>query len=96
MKKVILLTSIIMFSATSWAKTGAQVYTQACQMCHAAGIAGAPKTGDKKAWKARLDKGTSALLTSIKKGKGAMPPGAMCPTCSDTEYKAAIKYMSKK
>lgn len=68
------------------------IYTQACAVCHAAGIAGAPKLGDKAAWGPRLAQGDQALLASVINGKGAMPPrgGAQA---SDAELKAAVDYM---
>jgi cytochrome c5 len=54
------------------AKTGEQVYTAQCGVCHAAGVAGAPKIGDTAAWAARIKTGYDALLASALKGKGAM------------------------
>lgn len=54
------------------AKTGAQVYAAQCGVCHTAGVAGAPKTGDNAAWAPRIKTGYEALLTSALKGKGAM------------------------
>nr|WP_231969337.1 c-type cytochrome [Polynucleobacter necessarius] len=49
--------------------------------CHASGAAGAPKFGDAGAWSSRLDKGYDGLLTSVLKGKGAMPAcGGASPT----------------
>lgn len=53
-------------------KTGEEVYKAQCTTCHAAGLAGAPKTGDVGAWAARIKTGYDALLTSALKGKGAM------------------------
>lgn len=53
-------------------KTGAQVYQVQCSACHATGVAGAPKAGDKAAWGPRLATGFEALLNSALKGKGAM------------------------
>ena len=50
------------------------VYAQACATCHAAGIAGAPKVGDKAAWAPRIAQGIDVLTTNVIKGKGAMPP----------------------
>ncbi|MCV5950370.1 c-type cytochrome, partial [Escherichia coli] len=50
------------------------LYQQACAVCHAAGVAGAPKLGDKAAWGARLASGVDGLTASVIKGKGAMPP----------------------
>ena len=71
---------------------GQAVYQQACVACHAAGVAGAPKLGDKAAWAPRLAQGVPALVNSVLKGKGAMPPkgGSAAP---DGDIKAAVEYM---
>lgn len=37
----------------------------------------------------------NALIAIVKKGLNAMPPGGMCPKCSDEEYKHAIEFMMK-
>jgi cytochrome c5 len=52
--------------------SGEEVYAAQCAACHAAGIAGAPKMGDKDAWAPRIATGFSALLTSSLNGKGNM------------------------
>ncbi len=36
------------------------------------------------------------LVQTAQKGKGAMPPGAMCPNCSAKDYQAAIAFMMSK
>jgi cytochrome c5 len=74
------------------AGAGEAVYKQACTVCHAAGIAGAPKSGDKAAWGARVGSGVDALTASVLKGKGAMPPRGGS-AASDAEIKAAVEYM---
>ena len=53
-------------------KSGEEVYKAQCTACHAAGLAGSPKTGDVNAWAVRIKTGYDALLTSALKGKGAM------------------------
>jgi len=70
------------------------LYTQMCQTCHAAGLAGAPKLGDKAAWSARLAaaKDIDGLTASAIKGKGAMPPKGGS-NASDAEIKAVVTYM---
>ncbi len=68
------------------------LYTQVCQVCHAAGLAGAPKLGDKAAWAARLAQGIDGLTASAIKGKGAMPPKGGS-AASDAEIKAVVTYM---
>jgi len=70
-------------------------YNKACVACHGTGAAGAPKKGDKAAWAPRLKKGEAALLKSVKNGFKAMPAKGLCMDCSDADYKALIKYMSK-
>jgi cytochrome c5 len=68
------------------------LYAQACQVCHAAGVAGAPKLGDKAAWSPRLALGLDGLTASVIKGKGAMPPKGGS-TASDDDIKATVAYM---
>mgnify|MGYP000052112267 FL=1 len=52
--------------------TGQAVYQAQCTACHAAGLIGAPKSGDAAAWGPRLTKGYDTLLTHALKGFGAM------------------------
>jgi cytochrome c5 len=70
------------------------LYTQLCQTCHATGVAGAPKLGDKAAWAPRIaDAKTIDGLTAIAiKGKGAMPPKGGS-NASDADIKAVVTYM---
>jgi cytochrome c5 len=69
------------------------LYTQSCAVCHAAGVAGAPKLGDKAAWSPRLAAGVDGLSASAIKGKGAMPPKGGAAAASDAEIKAVVTYM---
>ena len=77
-------------------QTGEQVYKAVCSSCHETGAAGAPKFGDAGAWSARLGKGYDGLLTSVLKGKGAMPArGGASPTdVSDYELGRAVVYLA--
>ncbi len=68
------------------------LYSQLCQTCHVAGLAGAPKLGDKAAWAPRLAQGVDGLTASAIKGKGAMPPKGGS-AASDAEIKAVVAYM---
>lgn len=52
--------------------SGKQVYEAQCAACHVAGIAGAPRHSDLKAWKPRIASGLTALVQATLKGKGAM------------------------
>lgn len=72
---------------------GAKVYASGCNVCHAAGVAGAPKFGDKAAWTPRLAQGLDALTGSVIKGKGAMPPRGTVANASDADLRAAVEHM---
>lgn len=72
---------------------GESIYKQSCAVCHAAGVAGAPKLTDKAAWAPRIAKGTEALYASSIKGKGAMPAKGGNPSLADADVKAAVDYM---
>ena len=72
---------------------GKKVYDAVCMVCHAAGVAGAPKFGDKPGWAPRLQAGIEALHSAALKGKGAMPPKGGSANLSDAEVTAAVDYM---
>lgn len=74
------------------ADAGKKIYDSACMACHAAGVAGAPKFGDKAGWAPRLKKGADTLHASAIKGLNAMPPKGGS-SASDAEIKAAVDYM---
>ncbi len=75
------------------AAEGQKVYQQACFACHGTGAAGAPKLGDKAAWKPRIAQGKEVLYKSAIEGKGAMPPKGGRADLSDADVKAAVDYM---
>ena len=79
--------------AASAGGAGEALYKQACQVCHAAGVAGAPKFGDKADWAPRLKMGVDALFASAVKGKNAMPPRGSS-NASDADLRAAVEYMA--
>jgi cytochrome c5 len=74
-------------------KTGEEVYNTSCMACHSTGVSGAPKSGDKAAWKPRIAQGADTLHTHAITGIRAMPPKGTCAACSDDEVKAAVDYM---
>ncbi len=80
-------------AAAAGSGAGEALYKQACQVCHAAGVAGAPKFGDKAAWAPRIQQGTEAMYTIALHGKGAMPARGGT-TASDADIKAAVDYMA--
>jgi cytochrome c5 len=75
------------------AGSGKSTYDTVCQVCHGAGVAGAPKFGDKAAWAPRIKQGVEVLHANAIKGKGAMPPKGGNPSLADADVKAAVDYM---
>ena len=73
---------------------GKKTYDATCSVCHGAGIAGAPKFGDKAAWAPRLKAGIDTLYASAIKGKAGMPAKGGNPSLSDADVKAAVDYMA--
>ncbi len=73
---------------------GKSIYDASCVACHGAGVAGAPKAGDKAAWAPRLKTGMDALYASALKGKGAMPPKGGNASLADADIKAAVDYLT--
>ena len=76
-------------------RSGEQMYKTTCIACHEAGVANAPKLGDKAAWAPRLALGLDGLLKSAIAGKNAMPTRAGSDA-NDTELARAIVYMANK
>ncbi|MFV2060743.1 MAG: cytochrome c5 family protein [Gammaproteobacteria bacterium] len=73
--------------------SGDKIYKSACFACHGTGAAGAPKLGDKAAWKARIAQGMSTLVSHALKGFKGMPAKGGRADLSDEAVKAAIKHM---
>lgn len=77
---------------------GKHIFDTVCFACHATGVAGAPKLGDKAAWAPRIAKGMDtlhqhALKGFIGEGSGLMPPKGGRMDLSDDQVKAAVDYM---
>jgi len=75
---------------------GKVVYEKSCAVCHGTGVAGAPKFGDKAAWKEHLAHGFEHMAETTIRGKGAMPPRGGNPKLSDAEIRAAVAYIMEK
>jgi cytochrome c5 len=80
-------------AAPAAASDGKKIYETTCVACHGAGIAGAPKFGDKAAWAPHIKEGMPAMYAVALKGKGAMPPKGGNMGLSDADVKAAVDYM---
>jgi cytochrome c5 len=76
---------------------GETVYNQACVACHGAGIAGAPKFGDKAAWGPRIAQGADTLHKHAIEGfqgkAGLMPPKGGRTDLSDQSVINAVDYI---
>jgi cytochrome c5 len=87
-------TPVAAASAVSAGKPdGAKIYTTVCSMCHATGLAGAPKYGDKAAWKPRIAQGLPTLHDHAVKGIRTMPAKGGSTALSDADVGAAVDYM---
>jgi len=84
-------------AATHEPKTGEQVYQAVCSACHATGVTGAPKFGDKADWGPRIATGQQTLEQAPIKGftgkVGTMPPQGGA-AFSDYEIIRAMVYMA--
>ena len=78
--------------------TGEQVYGQVCKTCHDAGLAGAPKSGDKAQWTARIAEGEKTLVQHAVAGfqgkAGVMPPKGGNTDLTDDEVHRAVVYLA--
>lgn len=79
---------------------GKSVFGKTCAMCHAAGVAGAPKPGDKADWGPRIAQGKDTMYKHAIEGftgaKGMMPAKGGSANLTDAEVKAAVDYMADK
>jgi cytochrome c5 len=79
------------------ADAGKKLYDSTCMACHATGVAGSPKFGDKAAWVDRLKQGLAVLQDHAIKGyqgKAGVMPAKGGSAASDDDVKAAVAYMA--
>jgi c(7)-type cytochrome triheme protein len=80
--------------ANEAAAQGKAVFDKTCALCHATGLAGAPKYGNAKDWGPRVKTGLPALYRSALEGTArGMPGKGGNLSLSDAEVKAAVDYM---
>lgn len=99
MKKMIITISTLSmlgFASQAFAD-GKTTFQQTCFACHGTGAAGAPKVGDKAAWKSHIAKGKATLYKHAIHGfngpKGFMPAKGGRTDLSDAQVKAAVDFM---
>jgi len=90
-------TAPVAASAPAEDLAGDVVYNQVCAVCHGAGIAGAPKMGDKAAWAPRIAQGMDTLYKHAIGGfqgkAGVMPAKGGRADLSDKSIDNAVDYM---
>ena len=80
-------------AAESQPKSGKDIWKGTCQVCHATGMLGAPKIGDKAAWAPRIAKGMDVLKDHALHGFNEMPAKGANEKLSDEEVVKALEYM---
>ena len=80
------------------AALGKSIYGKTCALCHAAGVAGAPKPGNKADWGPRIAQGKETMYKHAIEGftgaKGMMPARGGNSKLTDEEVKAAVDFMA--
>lgn len=80
-------------STSSWSNTADATYQNACAVCHAAGVAGAPKVGDKAKWAPLIKEGQVQLTAHGYVGVRGMPAKGGKPDLSVKDFAASLVYM---
>ncbi len=79
---------------------GKKIYESNCAGCHDSGVSGAPKPGDKEAWRERIAPGVATLVKKSIEGyagkTGLMPPKGGNDTLTDKEVANAVDFMTVK
>jgi cytochrome c5 len=74
-------------------RSGKEIVDAQCAKCHGTGAGGAPRIGDRAAWRARLTQGYDKVVASAIHGHGAMPARGGMADLTDAEFRGAINYM---
>ncbi len=92
MKRTTLIGALAAFSllgaGTAAAADGKAVFEKSCAGCHKNM---SPKVSEKDKWAPILKKGEGAMVASVMKGKGVMPPKG--GAASEEDVKAAVQYL---
>lgn len=74
-------------------RSGKDIFEANCASCHAKGVKGAPRIGDKQAWSGLASRGLTGLTQSAIKGVRQMPAHGGNPGLSNVEIERAIIYI---
>jgi len=77
---------------------GKTIYDNLCTSCHTAGVAGAPKLGNKTMWGPRIAEGLDTLIKHATEGYHGpdgnfMPAKGGNPALTDAQVKAAVTWI---
>lgn len=74
-------------------RSGKEVAEAVCAACHATGVKGAPRIGERADWSARLSHGLDNAVGVAIRGHGGMPARGGKADLTDNEVRNAIVYM---
>lgn len=75
---------------------GKNTFDNVCKVCHMQAINGAPILGNNKMWASRKNQGLDVLVEHATNGYGLMPAKGGREDLTESEIRAAIKYMLSK
>ncbi len=83
-------------AAQASSEEAVKLYKSSCMVCHASGMANAPRLGDKARWDPLIAEGEDAMMEVVINGKGAMPPRGAAPKATDEQLRSVVRYMIEK
>ncbi len=99
-KAILFLVLAIAFFEPAFANeknaSGEKIYKEVCFVCHAQGVANAPKLGDKFAWGKLINEGQIIITAHGYVGIRAMPPRGGKERLSVEQFSEALNYMVNK
>jgi len=85
--------SLISLPTSAWASSAENTYKTVCAVCHTAGVADAPKLGDKTKWAPLIKEGQVQLTAHGYVGVRGMPAKGGKPDLGVQDFAASVVYM---